>query len=288
MLIELVRTMRPRQWIKNVVVFAALIFAEQTIDLSKVMLAVYAFIIFCFLTGAVYIINDLADLEKDRKHPRKSKRPLAAGRLSIPIAGVAAAVLGVSSLTSAFFLGTRMGLVSLGYFLLQLTYTGFLKDIVIIDVMAVAIGFVLRAVAGAVAIAVPISPWLLVCTILLALFLALGKRRHEIVLLGPEANYHRPILTEYSTALLDQMISVVTASTVVAYCLYTFFSETAHQAPYLMFTIPFVVYGIFRYLYLVHRKGEGGSPEEILLTDKPLIIDVALWLVAVLVIFALR
>ena len=277
------KTMRPRQWTKNLLVFAALIFSQNLSNLPMVSDATIAFIIFCLLSGSVYTLNDLLDVKQDRTHPKKSQRPLASGKLQPPIAIVSGSILVLLSLTNAFWLNTNFGFIALGYFILQIAYSTALKHIVILDVLAVSIGFVLRAIAGAEVINVPISSWLLVCTILLALFLSLGKRRHEIILLEDNAADHRKILFEYSPALLDQMISVVTASTVVAYALYTMSAETItkFQTDNLKYTIPFVLYGIFRYLYLIHQKSEGGSPEKILLNDRPLLINIILYLLTV-------
>ena len=277
------KTMRPRQWTKNLLVFAALIFSQNLSNLPMVSDATIAFIIFCLLSGSVYTLNDLLDVKQDRTHPKKSQRPLASGKLQPPIAIVSGSILVLLSLANAFWLNTNFGFIALGYFILQIAYSTALKHIVILDVLAVSIGFVLRAIAGAEVINVPISSWLLVCTILLALFLSLGKRRHEIILLEDNAADHRKILFEYSPALLDQMISVVTASTVVAYALYTMSAETItkFQTDNLKYTIPFVLYGIFRYLYLIHQKSEGGSPEKILLNDRPLLINIILYLVTV-------
>ena len=277
------KTMRPRQWTKNLLVFAALIFSQNLSNLPMVSDATIAFIIFCLLSGSVYTLNDLLDVKQDRTHPKKSQRPLASGKLQPPIAIVSGSILVLLSLANAFWLNTNFGFIALGYFILQIAYSTALKHIVILDVLAVSIGFVLRAIAGAEVINVPISSWLLVCTILLALFLSLGKRRHEIILLEDNAADHRKILFEYSPALLDQMISVVTASTVVAYALYTMSAETINkfQTDNLKFTIPFVLYGIFRYLYLIHQKSEGGSPEKILLNDRPLLINIILYLLTV-------
>lgn len=284
MIKSLIEEMRPAQWTKNLVVFAGIIFAQKMFDFELLLKAVIAFVIFCMLSGSGYLINDIVDREQDRHHPRKSKRPLVSGRLRVCHAvGVAVALI-LISVAVAFSLDTLFGISALAYLLLNLAYSLYLKHIVIVDVITLAIGFVLRAVAGAVVISVPISSWLLICTVLLALFLGLSKRRHELILLEEKAGYHRKILTEYSPALLNEMISVVTSSTVIAYSLYTFYSETALKTHYLMLTIPFVLYGIFRYLYLIYQKNEGGSPEVLLLTDKPLLVDIALWLVAVMMI----
>jgi len=277
------KTMRPKQWSKNLLLFAALIFSQNLLNSAMLGETIIAFIIFCLLSGSVYILNDLLDLQQDRAHPRKSKRPLASGRLKPSIAIISGIVLVVLSLTNAFWLNTSFALVALGYFILQIAYSTLLKHIVILDVLAISTGFVLRAFAGGEVIAVPISSWLLICTILLALFLALGKRRHELLLLEEDAVHHRKILYEYSPALLDQMISVVTASTVVAYALYTMSAETIKKfhTDNLKYTILFVLYGIFRYLYLIHQKNEGGSPEKILLNDKPLMLNIILYLITV-------
>lgn len=283
---NLVVSVRPGEWTKNLFVFAGLLFGQRLTDTSAVGRAAYAFVIFCALAGVVYLINDIADRDRDRQHPRKSLRPIASGALSVPTALSAVAVMGTAALGAAWWLGLDFGLVASAYVLLLVLYSGPLKHIVIIDVLTIAIGFVLRVVAGAVAIAVPISQWLLICTILLALFLGLSKRRHEIVLLADGAIGHRRILQEYSPYLLDQMIGVVTASTLMAYILYATSHETAEKfgTSLLGLTIPFPLYGIFRYLYLVHRKDGGGSPAELLLNDRPLLACVALWAVAVAVI----
>jgi 4-hydroxybenzoate polyprenyltransferase len=277
------KTMRPRQWTKNLLVFAALIFSQNLFNLPMLKDTTIAFVIFCLLSGSVYTLNDLLDLKQDRTHPKKSQRPLASGELQPPIAIVSGIFLVVLSLANAFWLNTNFGFIALGYFILQIAYSTALKHVVILDVLTVSIGFVLRAIAGAEVINVPISSWLLVCTILLALFLSLGKRRHEIILLEENAANHRKILYEYSPGLLDQMISVFTASTVVAYALYTMSAETINkfQTDNLKYTIPFVLYGIFRYLYLIHQKSEGGSPEKILLNDKPLLVNIILYLLTV-------
>jgi 4-hydroxybenzoate polyprenyltransferase len=283
---NLLVSIRPGEWTKNLFVFAGLLFGQRLTDAAAVERACIAFAIFCALAGVVYLVNDLADRERDRQHPRKSLRPIASGALSVPAALSAAAIMGGTALTAAWWLGRGFGLVASGYLLLLVLYSGPLKHVVIIDVLTIAIGFVLRVVAGAVAIAVPISQWLLICTILLALFLGLSKRRHEIVLLADGAIGHRRILQEYSPYLLDQMIGVVTASTLMAYILYATSHETAEKfgTSLLGLTIPFPLYGIFRYLYLVHRKEGGGSPAELLLNDRPLLACVALWALAVAVI----
>lgn len=281
--LNLVISLRPGQWTKNLLVFAGLLFGHRLFEPTAVVEAIAAFIVFCALSGVVYVFNDIIDRETDRLHPLKAVRPIASGALPLPIASAAAIGIGAAALAGAIVLGWRFAAVAVVYFALQGLYTVRLKHIVILDVLTVAIGFVLRAVAGAVAVDVEISHWLLVCTILLALFIALAKRRHEIVLLAGEAPTHRPILGEYSPYLLDQMIAVVTASTLIAYIVYTVSPETQEKfgTPWLGLTIPFPLYGIFRYLYLVHRREGGGSPADLLLADRPLLFCVALWAAAV-------
>lgn len=289
LLSALVRTMRPKQWTKNFVLFAGLIFAQKLFELSAVLQTIAAFLLFCLLSSAIYIINDMTDVERDRRHPLKSKRPIASGELSVSAATIAAVLLLGLSLLGAFSLDVGFGCVALIYCLLLSAYSFWLKHIVILDVLVLALGFVLRAIAGAEVIDVEFSSWLLLCTILLALFLGLSKRRHELVLLGDNACSHRKILEEYSPHLLDQMIGVVTASTLMAYALYTMAAETIEKfgTSYMIFTIPFVIYGIFRYLYLVHQKDQGGNPTTLLVSDKPIMINVVLWgIVSVLLIYA--
>jgi len=281
--LNLLISLRPGQWTKNLVIFAGLLFGRRLLDPAAVAAALGAFAVFCALSGVVYLVNDLADRETDRQHPLKAKRPIASGALPSQAAVGAAIALGVCGLSGAVALGRPFAIVAVGYLALQLAYSGALKHIVIIDVLTIAIGFVMRAVAGAVAVNVEFSNWLLVCTILLALFIALAKRRHEIVLLAGGATSHRPILGEYSAYLLDQMIGVVTASTLISYVFYTISPETQAKfgTPWLGLTIPFPLYGIFRYLYLVHQRDGGGSPADLLLTDRPLLACVALWAVSV-------
>ena len=277
--------MRPRQWAKNLFVFAGLLFAQKLFT-PLAARAVAAFALFCALSGAMYVLNDVADREKDRLHPRKRERPVASGRLSVPTAVAAALVLLALALGASLAISWPFAAVAAAYAILLTSYSVWLKHVVLVDVLVVAIGFVLRAVGGAVAIDVEISGWLLICTILLALFLALGKRRHEYLALGSEAHRHRPILAEYSAGLLDQMIAVVTASTVTAYALYTMSLETVAKfhTHLLPVTLPFVLYGIFRYLYLLYRKQLGGNPSELFLNDAPLLVNAFLWFLTVLVI----
>ncbi len=275
----LVQSLRPTQWTKNLLVLAGLLFGRRLLDPESVLLAAAAFGIFCALSSAVYLFNDVLDREADRVHPLKSRRPIASGALDARTALIAAGILSVASIQAALIVRPALGLVAAAYVLLLGVYSMWFKHIVILDVLTIAAGFVLRAVAGAIAVSVPISQWLLVCTTLLALFLALSKRRHELTLLAAGATEHRRILQEYSPYLLDQMVGVVTASTLVAYANYATSAETAARlgTDRLGLTIPFVLYGIFRYLYLVHQKRGGGSPTEMLLTDRPLLVCVGLW-----------
>ena len=286
MILSLVLSLRPSQWTKNLIVFGALGLSQRLLDVDAVLVSCAAFAIFCVLSGVVYLLNDIADREADRQHPLKRFRPIASGALPVPVAIGWALGLGLGGLAAAFWLRPIFGVVATSYVLLLALYSWQLKHIVILDVLTIAIGFVMRAAAGAVAIAVPISHWLYVLTILLALFLALSKRRHELVLLANGATSHRRILAEYSPYLLDQMIAVVSASTIVAYAFYTVSPETVQKfgTDRLMLTLPFPLYGIFRYLYLVHLKEGGGSPADMLLTDRPLLLCVALWTVAVAII----
>ncbi len=282
-LVNVLISLRPQQWTKNLIVFAGLLFGLQLFDPRALAATVAAFLVFCGLSGVVYLLNDVADREADRRHPIKRHRPVASGALPPRAAAGAAAAIGVAALAVGFWLAPGFGAVALLYVVLQGFYSARLKHVVIIDVLTLAAGFVLRAVAGALVIRVPISHWLLVCTVLLALFLALSKRRHELVMLAGGATEHRRILGEYSPYLLDQMISVVTASTLIAYTFYTFSPETEQKfgTEWLGLTIPFPLYGIFRYLYLVHQKDGGGSPSEMLLADRPLLLCLAFWVAAV-------
>jgi 4-hydroxybenzoate polyprenyltransferase len=278
-------SLRPRQWVKNLFVFAAVIFS-QNLFTPLVWRAVGAFVVFCALSGAIYLINDVADADKDRLHPVKRRRPIAAGDLPRGGAIALAAALLLASLAASFRLSWRFGLVALAYGGLLVAYSAWLKHLVILDVLTVAVGFVLRAVAGAEAVDVDISGWLVICTILIALFLALGKRRHEYLTLKGAAAAHRPILAEYGEGFLDQMIAVVTASTVTAYALYTMSPETVAKfhTRLLPLTLPFVLYGIFRYLYLLYRRELGGNPSDLLLSDKALLVNTVLWMLALVVI----
>jgi len=277
----LVAAMRPHQWTKNLLVLAALLFARKFLSTPHVVRGLVAFALFCAASSACYLFNDVCDAERDRSHPLKRHRPVASGALPAKVALLASAVLAIAAVVCGFALRVRFGQVVVIYLALQLAYSLVLKHEVIIDVLCISGSFVLRAYGGAAAIKVPISTWLMLCTGLLALFLALAKRRHELLQVN-EATAHRRSLAQYSAQMLDQMIGVVTASTLVVYALYTMWPQTIAKfgSDKLKYTIPFVLYGIFRYLYLVYSKNEGGNPSRQLLTDVPLLIDVFLYGVA--------
>jgi 4-hydroxybenzoate polyprenyltransferase len=286
------RQMRIRQWTKNLVVFAGVIFSVHFTNPHELARAARAFAAFCLLASAVYTLNDLRDAEVDRLHPKKKFRPIASGQLSVPGAwGLFGVLLGAATVL-AVSLGRPFAVTAAIYLLLNLAYTLGLKRVVLVDVMFIAIGFVLRAVAGVEVLSIPeeISPWLLVCTLFLALFLAVGKRRHERVLLAEQAEGHRKTLSEYPPELVDQMIPVVTAATVISYTIYTISPATVDKfgTERLVYSVPFVVYGVFRYLYLIYRRQRGGSPSEVLLTDLPTLINVLLWMITVLSVLFFR
>ena len=285
-----VKSMRPAQWTKNLFVFAALIFSQRFFSAPLLLKTAGAFLSFCVISGAFYIFNDLHDREEDRAHPKKSQRPIAKGEISPSEALALFGVLAAAALAMAFLLERGFFWAVAVYFFLQIAYSLRLKQVVILDIFVIAAGFVIRVVAGGLVIGVPISSWLLICATLLALLLSMGKRRHELLLLENKAIEHRPILKEYSAYLLDQMIAVVTASTLIAYCLYTISPETVDKfgTSHLIWTTPFVLYGIFRYLYLVHLKGKGGSPEEIIIQDRPMLVNIVLWIGAVILVLYLR
>jgi 4-hydroxybenzoate polyprenyltransferase len=282
--LALLVAMRPRQWTKNAVVFAALVFDHKLFDRQDFLLVVGAFICFCLASSAVYLLNDLQDIESDRLHPRKRLRPIPSGRVSPQLAWTALAALLLIAVPFAFLLRGEFAGVLVGYLALMVAYTFYLKHYVIIDVFAISGGFVLRAAAGAVVLNVPISPWLYVCTILLSLFIGFGKRRHELLLLDSDAASHRRNLEDYSAQLLDQFILITAAATVMAYSLYTFTSPSLPDSYAMMLTIPFVIYAVFRYLFLIHRRDGGGSPETLLLTDGPLLGCITLWGIATVLI----
>ena len=286
----IVKSMRPSQWVKNTLIFAPLLFARELGDPEALLRVSFTFALFCLLSGGVYIMNDILDREQDREHPFKRNRPIASGALAPSTAAAAGVASIVAAIGASFALGPRVAAVMAGYLILNISYSRFLKHLVIIDVMTIATGFLLRVIAGALAIPVAISFWLLLCTGLLALFLGFGKRRHELVLLDVGASSHRPILREYSPYFLDQMISVVTTSTVVTYALYTMSADVQEKlgTHWLGLTIPFVLYGIFRYLYLIHQKSEGGDPSQTILTDRPLLANIILWGGAVVAILYFR
>lgn len=285
MLRALLKTMRPRQWTKNAFVFVPLVFDVKVFDADPLLRSLAGFVLLCLASGAIYLINDLVDVDKDRQHPTKRLRPLASGRLSQRAALVAAAVLPLLTLPAAFILDPQFGIIVTAYLVLQLAYSLWLKHVVILDVMIVAGGFVLRVAAGVPLVAAErFSPWLYVFTTMLALFMVLGKRRQEIALLKDKAANSRMILDHYSLPFLDEMMAVVTASTVMTYALYTFSAPNLPKDHTMMLTIPFVIYGIFRYLYVIHVQGNGGAPEEVVLTDRPLQAAVVLFALSVVLV----
>lgn len=275
----LVAAMRPKQWTKNLFVYIALIFTDRWASFG---VATAAFGLFCLISGSIYLFNDVADREQDRLHPVKCKRPIASGRLPWQVALVAGTVFGFGGVAASFLINLKFGLAALSYFALQLAYTKWLKHMVLLDVFAIAAGFVLRAVAGAFAIQVENSVWLLVCTLQLSLFLAFGKRRHEIISLQGQAANHRRILSQYSVPFLDQMIGIVLGGLIVSYALYVITSPTSIAHKWMVITLPNVMYGMFRYLYLIHIEQKGGSPETILLEDRPMQINLLLWVLLVI------
>jgi 4-hydroxybenzoate polyprenyltransferase len=276
--------MRPRQWPKNVFVFVPLFFDRKLTDPESLLRTLGAFLFFCLMSSAVYMMNDLVDMEKDRQHPTKKYRPLPAGELSPKVAIISAVVFALVSLVGGYLLSPMLALILLIYLALQIAYTWWLKNVVLVDVLVVASGFILRIGAGVAVIEVErFSPWLYVFSGFLALFLVLGKRRHELVLLGKEGANHRSILSEYNIDLIDRMLGIVTTGAVVAYSLYTFLAEGLPANHAMMLTIPFVLYAIFRWLYLIHVRHEGGAPEEIVLRDRPLQVDIILWAIVVFI-----
>ncbi len=288
---DIIATMRPRQWTKNLLVFAAILFAGKASDPEALRYVVLAFVAFCILSAAVYLLNDSLDAESDARHPDKRHRPIAAGRIPAHEGILLAVVCALLGLVIAHFATPIFGffITAVLYLALTTAYTLWLKHIVILDVLAVSLGYVLRAVAGAEAIGVAISPWLVICTLLLTLFISLAKRRCELILLEDGATEHRPILQHYSPQLLDQMIAVVTASTLVTYCLYTVDDRTIQVVgtQNLVYTVPLVIYGIFRYLYLMHEKKLGGQPDQLVLTDTPLLLTILIYAATVAVILYL-
>lgn len=274
----IVQSTRPKQWLKNLLVFAGLIFSQNLFFTDLLLRTVAAFVLFCLLSGATYLFNDCLDRESDARDPLKNRRPVASGRLSVRAALSASVILYVTAVGLAFLLDVSFWLVTVLYLIVQILYSLWLKRVVIIDLFAVVFSHLLRVIGGAAVIGVQISSWLLVCTILLALFLVVCKRRHELIRLEAIEGARQPS-GDYSVALLDQMVSMVTSATVIAYCLYTMSGPTVMQTgtTRLMYTIPFVLYGILRYIYLVYRKTEGSYPEEVLLKDRALLVDILIW-----------
>jgi 4-hydroxybenzoate polyprenyltransferase len=285
MLFQLIKTMRPRQWPKNAIVLTPLVFDRQLGNLDSVARTAAAMLLFCLLSSIVYIINDLADLKADQMHPKKKLRPLASGKLPTSVAIIAAVVLFLITFPLAYLLSPEFAGIFAAYLVLNIAYSQWLKHIPLVDVMVISAGFVLRLAGGVSVIQVIFSPWLYVVTTLLSLYIGFGKRRTELALLAEDANSHRPVLGGYTIPFIDQMITIVSSSTIVVYSLYTFSTSTSPNNHAMMLTIPFVMYGIFRYLYLVQVKQNGGAPEELLLTDHPLQIAIALWGLSILVIF---
>jgi 4-hydroxybenzoate polyprenyltransferase len=284
------RTMRPQQWIKNAIIYAALVFDGKLLQWEPFFATTLVALCFCLAASSVYLMNDLVDIEKDRKHPQKRLRPLPSGQLHPRLALMTAIVLAVVSLSTATWLNVWVGLVTAAYLLQNVAYSFFIKNIVIVDVMVLALGFLLRVVAGVIIVDVArFSPWLYVCVTLLSLFLGFGKRRHEITLLAGDAGNHRASLDQYNLQLLDQLIGLVTTSTLIAYTLYSFEAKTALVGDgRMLLTVPFVFYFIARYLYLIHVRKKGGAPDELLLRDRPLLVNSALWALAVVGLLYLR
>ena len=280
LMLQLIHAMRPREWFKNVFVLAALVFTKRIFEPDDLLQGILALVCFCLISGATYLFNDIRDRENDRQHPLKRHRPIASGALRISAAAIAAILLALIALIGGFYVHPHFGIVLLIYAVLNIAYTLYLKHIVILDVMIIAAGFLLRAIGGAVAIQVAISSWFILCTMLLALFLGFAKRRHELALLEGDASTHRRILKEYSPQFLDQIIAIVTAGALVSYALYTMSPEVIEKlgTKYLNLTIPFVIYGMLRYLYLIYKKDGGGNPTSTVLGDYPLLIACALWL----------
>ncbi len=285
-MIDYFRLLRPQQWIKNVFIFAGLIFGRQFYYTQSIITSIFAFLIFSILSSGVYIINDILDYEEDKIHPVKTKRPIAAGRIRKENAWIISAFLILAAYVLALFISNSFFYTCLVYSCMMVLYSLKVKHIVILDVLFVAIGYVLRAIAGAVALNVEISSWLLLCTLLLALFIVVSKRRTEIVLFGEEAVKHRKILFHYSIDLLNQMIAIVTSACIVSYCLYTLAPETVSKfhTRDLIFTVPFVIYGIFRYLFLTYKRQEADIPEKLLIRDLPLQICLISWVIVCLAI----
>ncbi|MDD5019306.1 MAG: decaprenyl-phosphate phosphoribosyltransferase [Candidatus Omnitrophica bacterium] len=281
---DLLIALRPQQWVKNIALFAGLIFSQNFFDPLRVAVVFAAAAIFCLASSSLYLLNDILDVEADKKHPHKKNRPIASGRIRPFTAHLLSYVLMLWALAAGYVLNRNFGVILTVYLVLEFCYSAYLKNVVILDIFCIAAGFFLRVVAGAVVIDVPISSWLLICTIFLSLFLALAKRRGEMVLLEDRAASIRPVLAHYSLPFIDQMITIVTASTILGYVLYALSPQTAAKfhTRNLQYSIVFVVYGIFRYLYLVYQKKEGGAPEKVLFSDKPLLLNLFLYMAAVI------
>lgn len=276
----IIQILRPKQWIKNGFVFAALIFSGKFMDISLLKNNIYAFILFCLTSSTIYVLNDIVDIEKDKLHPEKKKRPLPSGLISKKVAIILDIVL-LIIVISCSFENNKVFIILLSYIIMNILYSFKLKNIVIIDVMIITLGFVMRVEAGSFATGVAISPWLLLCTMLLSLFLAINKRKSELITLKGKSGKHRKILEEYSIEFLDSMLNLVTPAILIAYCLYTFNSV---QSKNMMFTIPFVLYGLFRYQYLMLRENIGGKPEDVLTKDMPFLINIILWIISIFII----
>ncbi|MDQ3318576.1 MAG: decaprenyl-phosphate phosphoribosyltransferase [Actinomycetota bacterium] len=277
---SLLRLARPKQWTKNGFVLAGVVFAGKALSASHILDALLTFLAFCLLSGAVYAFNDVLDVDEDRKHPLKRLRPVASGEVPVPAAVVFSLFFLAAGLALCFYVNVGVGATGLAYLALQAVYTPVLKHLAILDVMSISAGFVIRALAGVAAVAAPISPWLIVCTGLLTLFLGFSKRRHELATLGDGAVVHRKNLRDYSVPMLDEMMNIMISATIIAYTLYTFTVYERQDEIFMMASIPFVIYGVFRYMLLVHRDG-GGNPDTLLLADRPLQISLFLWLVVV-------
>ena len=274
MLKELIISMRPQQWYKNLVIFVSIIFSQNLFNITLWLDAISAFIIFCMLSGSDYILNDIADIKRDMKHPKKSKRPIACGTLKKNHALLFAITIIIVALYASYLINSSFFIVSIIFFMFHNAYTFFLKHIILVDIITISMHFVIRAIAGGIAIGVFVSPWLMISTFLLALFLALGKRRHELVLLGDEAKNQRRVFEEYTTEALNQMISITISALIISYALYTFLTGNI----YMMTTIPLAVYCLFRYIVLIHTKNFGGETEMIF-KDKNMLISMILWLI---------
>ncbi|MCS6923172.1 MAG: decaprenyl-phosphate phosphoribosyltransferase [Fimbriimonadales bacterium] len=275
--LALVQAMRPHQWIKNLLVFAALLFTAQFTNLSLLWQTVLGFFALCFTASSIYLVNDILDRERDRRHPKKQHRPIASGRLSVPVAWLGAAASLSLGLGLAFWLRLPFGVIVLAYALQSTLYTFYLKHIPLLDVGVIALGFLLRAASGAVLIEAYISPWLIICTFFLALFLGFAKRRHELIALGEDAINHRSALGDYSATMLEHLLTICLGLALQSYAIYVILSETAKAHPHLWYTLPVVTYGLLRYFYVVHRYDAGGSPEKLILSDKHIALSVLVW-----------